>query len=85
MKKKEYLTCMELHKKLKEEIEGNIFITIENDTLIVHITGFRGIRFNYEIRHISYELIGYELNYEKIVRIITNEYKSFIINKFFRR
>ena len=85
MRKREYETCMELHKKLKEEIAGNIFITMENDTLIVHITGFRGVRFNYEIRHISYELIGRELNYEKIVRIITNEYRSFIIDKFFRR
>lgn len=85
MKKKEYLTCMELHKKLKEKIAGNIFITIENDTLILYINSFRGVRYKYEIRCISYEVIDGELNYEKIIRIIMDDYKEFIMNKFFRR
>lgn len=37
MLKHEYLICMDLHNRLKEQITGSIFTTIINDTLIVNI------------------------------------------------
>ena len=85
MLKHEYVTCMELHKRLKDKIIGHIFITIENDNLAVHINGGRGVRYDYVIRDISYEMFGYELNYDKIIKIILREYEEFILNRFFRR
>lgn len=45
----------------------------------------RGIRYKYEYKGLSYEMIGRELNYDKVVRIIVHNYKEFIIDKFFRR
>ena len=39
MLKQKYLTCLNLQEKLSEKITGDIFITINDDTLVVHING----------------------------------------------
>lgn len=85
MLKKEYLECIEIHKKIKEEVTGNVYITIKDDTLMVYINSFKGVKYRYEYKHISYEMIYGKLNSDKIVRIIINDYRHFIMNKFFRR
>lgn len=86
MYKHEYLICMDLHKKIKEMVTGTVFIVIDNDTLVVHINGPRGINYKYEHANISYEMVGRDLaNYDKIVNIILNKYEEFVMTKFFRR
>ena len=86
MLKHEYLACLELHKRIKENILGDVFVSIDdNDTLIVYITGYRRIKYKYEHKYISYEMFGGELNYDKIVRIIMRDYNDFVTKKFFRR
>lgn len=44
----------------------------------------KGIKFQYEYKGVSYEMIGRTLNYEKVVRIILHDYKEFIIKRFFK-
>ena len=86
MLKHEYLICMDIHKKLKEEVRGTVFAIIDTDTLVVHINGVRGINYKYEYKNISYEMIGRDLrDYDKIVNDILTKYKKFILNKFFGR
>lgn len=84
MIKKEYLACLEVHKRLKEKINGNIFITIKNNTMIVYINPGRGVHYKYAYECISLEMIGRELNYDKITKIIFENYKQFIHNKYFK-
>ena len=76
---------MEIYNKLKEYIEGSLFTTVINDTLVVHIYPLRGLKYKYEYKGLSYEIIGNEINTDKIVRIIVNDYKDFIMKRFFRR
>ena len=80
MTSNEYLTCIELHSMIKDVVTANVFLTIEDDTLIVHINAGRGVKYDYRYEHISYET-----DYEKIVSIIESEYKKFILERFFRR
>ena len=42
MEKYDFITCMNLHKKLKERIKGGIFISIDNGQLSININGGRG-------------------------------------------
>lgn len=44
----------------------------------------RGMRFEYRYKGISYEMMGRELNYDKVVRIILHDYKEFIMKKYFK-
>lgn len=85
MLKYEYLACLQIYDQIKELITGTAFITIQNDILYINIDAGKGIKFKYEYKNISYELLGNELNCDKIVRIVMNEYKEFILNRFFRR
>lgn len=86
MLRHEYLACLELHKRLKENILGDVFVSIdENDSLIIHISAYRHMKYKYEYKHISFEMFGGELNYDKVVRIILHDYNEFIMRKFFRR
>ena len=84
MIRKEYLTCLEVHKRLKEKINGNIFITIKNNAMIVYINPGRGVRYKYVYECVSLEMIGRDLNYDKIARIIFENYKQFIHKKYFK-
>lgn len=86
MVKHEYLICMDLHKMIKEKVTGTVFAVIDDDTLIVHINGPRGINYKHEYKGISYEMIGRDLaDYDKIAKIILNSYEEFVMRKFFRR
>lgn len=87
LKRKEYMICMEIHKKIKERITGNVFISIDNmDTLHVNIKSFRNIKFRYDYPGISYEMIdSYFINSDKIVNIILQNYKDSLMKIFFRR
>lgn len=85
MLKHEYLACLELHRRIKEEIIGDVFTTINNDTLVIRILAERGIRYSYEYKNISFEMICGQLNYDKIIGIFLREYKDYMMKRFFRR
>lgn len=86
MLKHEYLVCMDLHRLIKDKVTGTVFAVIDNDTLVVHINGPRGINYKHEYKNISCEMIGRDLrDYDKVVNIILDSYKEFVMNKFFRR
>lgn len=80
MEKQDFFKCMEIHKRLKEKIDAGIFIGINNKTMTISITGFRGIRF------VTYlDDISEWLDYDKIVRDILYRYEDFILGKFFKK
>lgn len=80
MLREEYLTCLTLHKKLKERIKGRIFITIQENTLIVNINAGRGIkrhyRFKCDIKEVDEIYVG-DTAYR-----IERDYRKFINNRF---
>ncbi len=77
MEKYEFFKCMELHKRLKEKVKAGIFIGINNGSMTISITGFRGVRFVTYLNDIS----GW-IDYDKIVDDIVLKYKDFIFKKF---
>lgn len=87
MSKIEYIACMNLHKKLKEKINGNIFISIaSDDTLFINLRTFRGLRYTYKFPNISYEIIGSEfINPDKIINMFLNDFKDCLLKIYFRR
>lgn len=87
MSKIEYIACMNLHKKLKEKINGNIFISIaSDDTLFINLRTFRGLRFIFTYPDISYEIIGQNfINPDKIINKFLNDYKEYLEKIYFRR
>lgn len=85
LKKQDYVTCLELHKRLKEKVLGHVYITIDNEELTVVITGHRRLKYIHVMKDISYEMVYKDLNYDKVVNIILNGYRDFILDKFIRR
>ena len=78
MLKEEYGTCMNLHKELKAKIRGRVFIKIEDDILVVYINDKKGIKFKREVK-----IATLSLDIKYMANKIVNDYKGFIINKFF--
>ena len=87
MSKFEYIACMNLREKLRDRINGNIFISIkENNTLLVSIRSFRGLRFIFTYPNISYEIFGQSfINSDKIINKFLNDYKDYLQRIYFRR
>lgn len=78
MLKEEYITCMNLHKELKAKIRGRVFITIKDNTLAVYINDKKGIKFKREVK-----IASLTIDIKYMANKIVNDYKGFIINKFF--
>lgn len=81
----EYLFCIELQKKLREKIVGNIFVKVNlDDELIVNIRlEYENINYGWKTGDISKKLLhGY--NSDDAVWDVYNSYKGFIINHFFK-
>lgn len=87
MSKFEYIACMNLREKLRDRINGNIFISIkENDTLLINVRSFRGLRFIFTYPNISYEIFGQSfINSDKIINKFLNDYKDYLQKIYFRR
>lgn len=77
MEKHEFFKCMEIHKRLKEKVKAGIFIGLNNGTMTISITGFRGVRFVKYINDISDWI-----DFDNIVDNIVYEYRKFILDKF---
>lgn len=77
MEKHEFFKCMEIHKRLKEKVKAGIFIGLNNGTMTISITGFRGVRFVKYINDISDWI-----DFDNIVNNIVYEYRKFILDKF---
>ena len=80
MEKYDFITCMNLHKKLKERIKGGIFISIDNGQLSININGGRGIRYKSYINELprgKEQIPKYDDSIERDYRSIINE-KYFI-------
>ena len=75
----------ELEESLKEKVLGHVYITIDNEELTVVITGHRRLKYIHVMKDISYEMVYKDLNYDKVVNIILNGYRDFILDKFIRR
>ena len=87
MLKFEYIACMNLREKIRDRINGNIFISIkENDTLLISIRSFRGLRFIFTYPNISHEIIGQNfINSDKIINKFLNDYREYLEKIYFRR
>lgn len=87
MSKFEYIACMNLREKIRDRINGNIFISIkENDTLLISVRSFRGLRFIFTYPNISYEIFGQSfINSDKIINKFLNDYKDYLQRIYFRR
>lgn len=87
MSKFEYIACMNLREKLRDRINGSIFISIkENDTLLISVRSFRGLRFIFTYPNISYEIFGQSfINSDKIINKFLNDYKDYLQRIYFRR
>ena len=79
MEKYDFITCMNLHKKLKERIKGGIFISIDNGQLGININGGRGIRYRSYINELPRE----KEQIQKFADSIEKDYRSFINEKYF--
>lgn len=79
MEKYDFITCMNLHKKLKERIKGGIFISIDNGQLSININGSRGIRYRSYIN----DLPRGKEQIQTYADSIERDYRSFINEKYF--
>lgn len=79
MEKYDFITCMNLHKKLKERIKGGIFISIVNGQLSININGGRGIRYRSYIN----DLPRGKEQIQTYADSIEKDYRSFINEKYF--
>ena len=79
MEKYDFITCMNLHKKLNERIKGGIFISIDNGQLSININGGRGIRYRSYIN----DLPRGKEQIQKYADSIERDYRSFINEKYF--
>lgn len=79
MEKYDFITCMNLHKILKNRIKGGIFISIENGQLGININAGRGIRYRSYIN----ELPKGKEQIQTYADSIERDYRSFINEKYF--
>lgn len=79
MEKYDFITCMNLHKKLKERIKGGIFISIVNGQLSININGGREIRYRSYIN----DLPRGKEQIQAYADSIERDYRSFINEKYF--
>lgn len=81
MEKYDFIKCMNLHKKLKDRIKGNIFISIdEHNTMIININGPHRLRYRSNINNIPKDI-----SVDKLVDEIESDYKKFIVEEYFTR
>lgn len=78
MLRNEYLTCMSLHKILKEGIKGKIFIVINEGVLTIYINAGRDIKYEKNIN-----ITSGKIDIEELANKIKTDYKEFINYKFF--
>lgn len=81
MEKYDFIKCMNLHKKLKDRIKGNIFISItENNNMIININGPHRLRYRSNINDIPKDI-----SIDKLANEIECDYKNFITETYFTR
>ena len=80
MEKHEFFKCIELHKRLKEKVKGGVFIGMNNGTMTVSISGFRGVRYTK-----FYNNLPDWIDYDKVSDEIAYDYRKFILDKFLNR
>ena len=78
MEKHEYLACMDLHTELKKRIKGKIFVAIRDNTFDIFIKDNTGIKYKRTVENISKEI-----GVNNLANRIMNDYKGYIINRFF--
>lgn len=79
MEKYDFITCMNLHKILKNRIKGGIFISVENGQLGININAGRGIRYRSYIN----ELPQGREQIQTYADSIERDYRTFINEKYF--
>lgn len=78
MEKYDFIKCMNLHKKLKDKIKGNIFISInENNIMIININGPHRLRYRSVINDIPKDI-----SIDKLADKIECDYKNFIMETY---
>lgn len=78
MLKSEYEACVELRNKLKERVNGKIFVKNEDGTLTISINAGKGMIYTRNINDISKRI-----NVEDMADEIEYGYRRFISEKFF--
>ena len=78
MKKEDFSTCMKLHRELKTKIRGRIFVEIKDDALTVYIHDRCGVKFKRTV-----DAKQTKINNISLTNKIVNDYRGYIINKFF--
>lgn len=80
----EYLVSTEIHKKLKEKVVGKVWVKVYHNELHIKITGNSGIEYEFVRDNFDRRIInGYSSDY--IVYEVIKDYKTFILNNYFRR
>lgn len=79
-----YIFSCILHEKLKEKVEGKVFVKVtRNDELLVIIQSYGDIEYKTFISNFSEKILnGWGAEYA--VYEIMREYKKFIMKKYFR-
>lgn len=73
-----------LHEKLKEKINGRVFVrVVSEDKLLVVINSYGDIEFKVFINDFS-EKVLYGLSTDYAVYEIMKQYRRFVMNKFFK-
>lgn len=82
LKNNEYKFCTELHAKLKTEVKGKVYTTIEDGDLLVEIH-YKDLK--YELKFIDYEegIIRNNATVDDFARAVVESYKDFIIDRYF--
>ena len=79
----EYLFSTELHKKLKERVIGNVWVKVYHNELHVKITRQDGIEYEFVRDKLDKRILnGYSSDY--VAYEVVKEYKSFILNNYFK-
>jgi hypothetical protein len=79
MEKHDFIICMNLHKKLKEKIKGDIFICIEKGRIKVYINVGKDIKYKSLLNDIPITKSQEQEYFEHIL----NDYKNYINEKYF--
>lgn len=80
----EHLFSMNLHAKLKEKIQGGIFVKVnENDSLVVAIKRKDGNNFDMSFTDFSNRMLnGFSTDYAAYE--VTKKYQKFVMKQFFK-